>query len=71
MRNGEVLEKYERSIFNSKSAMSTVAKELEFFAEDYVSFQSSVSDTDHMNIDVDYEAVLKKCLLGMDLLGKV
>ena len=40
MRDVEGLEKYERGVFHSKSAMSRVAKELEDFAVDYVPFQS-------------------------------
>ena len=70
MRDVEGLEKYERGVFHSKSAMSRVAKELEVFAHDYVPFQSYVSDTGHMNIAFDYEAVLRNCLLAMGLLGK-
>ena len=70
MRDVEGVEKYERGVFHSKSAMSRVAKELEVFAHDYVPFQSYVSDTGHRNIAFDYEAVLRNCLLAMGLLGK-
>ena len=70
MRDVEGLEKYERGVFHSKSAMSRVAKELEVFAHDYVPFQSYVSDTGHRNIAFVYEAVLRNCLLTMGLLGK-
>ena len=55
--------------FQRKSDISRVAKEPEDFAEEYVPFRSYVSD--HRNIAVDYEAVIRNCLLAMGLLGKV
>ena len=70
MRDVEGLEKYERGVFHGKSAMSRVAKELELFADKYVSYDCYTSETGHRNISFDYEAVLRNCLLAMGLLDK-
>ena len=70
MRDVEGLEKYERGVFHGKTAMSRVAKELELFADKYVSYDCYTSETGHRNISFDYKAVLRNCLLAMGLLDK-
>ena len=67
----EGLERYERGVFHGKIAISRVAKKLEAFAEDYVSYECYVSETGHRNIDFDYESVLMNFLKDMILMEKV
>ena len=51
--------------------MSRVAKKLETYAEDYISYECYVSATGHSNIAFDCESVLVIFLKAMGLLEKI